>query len=229
MMLFRDINAKFVLGFNKWSCINHYSYSIAFENGKEHVTQAISLVANHMGIKFTSSQAYDLHIPDAIVNEVKSYLNVWDDRVKVIINAFTGSSERNFSQEQLSNIIDMLNKKSRNINIIILDHRKELTISLPDNVITNPFMSLHHVMALISEADFIISPDTSIVHISAAWEKPLISVYKDVVDNNDLWAPGYENASQIIVHNRKISNVDEVPNLIFHEINRRGFLGGVRA
>ncbi|WP_037383340.1 glycosyl transferase, partial [Serratia sp. DD3] len=25
MMLFRDINAKFVLGFNKWSCINHYS------------------------------------------------------------------------------------------------------------------------------------------------------------------------------------------------------------
>lgn len=77
MMLFRDINAKSVLGFNKWNCINHYSKSISFENGKEHVTNAISLVAHNMGLDFANNQAYDLHIPDAIVREVRNYLNAW--------------------------------------------------------------------------------------------------------------------------------------------------------
>lgn len=50
-------------------------------------------------------------------------------------------------------------------------------------------------MALIAEADLVISPaDTSVVHMAAAWRKPLVAVYKDVRMNNRLWAPGYDNA-----------------------------------
>ncbi len=43
-------------------------------------------------------------------------------------------------------------------------------------------------MALIAQAELIISPDTSVVHMAAAWNKPLIAVYKDVLLNNRLWA-----------------------------------------
>ncbi|MFV8905187.1 glycosyltransferase family 9 protein [Serratia fonticola] len=224
MMLFRDINAKSVLGFNKWNCINHYSKSISFENGKEHVTNAISLVAHNMGLDFANNQAYDLHIPDAIAREVRDYLNAWGDKFKVVINVFTGSPERNLSQEQLSQTIEILNEKLDDIVIIILDHRKELNVPLPDNVEINPFNSLHHVMELIRKVDLVISPDTSIVHISAAWKKPLVSVYKNITDNNDLWAPGYKEATQIIVNKRKISDVNNVPELIFNEVSKRGYL-----
>ncbi|MGU9760049.1 glycosyltransferase family 9 protein [Serratia marcescens] len=222
MMLFRDINAKFVLGFNKWSCINHYSKSIPFKNGKEHVTKAISLVAHNMGLDVKNSHAYDLHIPDAIASEVRNYLSVWEDKVKIVINAFTGSPERNLSQEQLTQTIKMINEKSDDIIVIILDHRRELDVSLPDNVVINPFNSLHHVMELIKNVDLVISPDTSIVHISAAWRKPLISIYKNITDNNDLWSPGYKEASQIIVNKRRISDVESVPELIFNEADKRG-------
>ncbi|MGK0688338.1 glycosyltransferase family 9 protein [Serratia marcescens] len=222
MMLFRDINAKFVLGFNKWSCINHYSKSIPFKNGKEHVTKAISLVAHNMGLDVKNSQAYDLHIPDAIASEVRNYLSAWEDKVKIVINAFTGSPERNLSQEQLTQTIKMINEKSDGIIVIILDHRRELDVSLPDNVVINPFNSLHHVMELIKNVDLVISPDTSIVHISAAWRKPLISIYKNITDNNDLWSPGYKEASQIIVNKRRISDVESVPELIFNEADKRG-------
>ncbi|BEM75185.1 lipopolysaccharide 1,2-N-acetylglucosaminetransferase [Serratia marcescens] len=222
MMLFRDINANFVLGFNKWNCINHYSKSISFKNGKEHVTKAISLVAYNMGLDFKNCHAYDLHIPDVIASEVRKYLIAWEGKVRIVINAFTGSPERNLSQEQLTQTIDMINEKSDDIIIIILDHRKELNVSLPDNVVINPFNSLHHVMELIRQVDLVISPDTSIVHISAAWKKPLISVYKNITDNNDLWAPGYKEASQIIVNRRKVSDVGNVPELIVSEIEKRG-------
>lgn len=97
-------------------------------------------------------------------------------------------------------------------------------VYLPDNVVINPFNSLHHVMGLIRKVDLVISPDTSIVHISAAWEKPLISIYKNITDNNDLWAPGHKEVSQIIVNDRKVSDVENVPGFILQEARERGCL-----
>ena len=224
MMLFRDINAKCVIGFNKWNSINHYSKSMSFENSQQHVTKAISLVAHNLGLELKNCRSYDLHIPDAICFEILEYLAKWEGKVKVIINAFTGSPERNLSQEQFSQVIAMLNEQSDNLIIIILDHRKELDVLLPDNVFINPFGSLHHVMQLIKNVDLVISPDTSIVHISAAWKKSLISVYKNVTDNVYLWAPGYKQASQIIVNGRRVSDVENVSEFILKEIRERGLL-----
>ncbi|MFK8258639.1 glycosyltransferase family 9 protein [Erwinia sp. AnSW2-5] len=227
MRLLREINPKSVLAFNKKKYFNHYSKSLNFfERDKEHVTQAASLISEFLIKKPIINDTYSLHIPDAFFYDIRSFLSKFNNNNnnKVIINVFTGSKERNFSQEQLAEIIAELNKKYDNLNIILLDHRKEIDIPLPKNVVINPFNTLHHVMALIHECDLIISPDTSIVHISAAWKKNLIAVYKNVVDNNDLWAPGYDNASQIIVNNRAISQVKEVPELIVQEIKRRHLL-----
>lgn len=188
------------------------------------MTNAISLVAKNMDLDIYNRHSYDLHIPDAIAFEVRNYLSAWEGKIKVVINAFTGSPERNLSREQLTQTIEMLNENSNNIVIIILDHKKELDVPLPCNVLINPFNSLHHVMELIKNVDLVISPDTSIVHISAAWKKPLISVYKNVTDNNDLWAPGYKEAIQIIVNKRKISDVRNVPEIILQETEKMGVL-----
>lgn len=222
MRLLREINPKAVIAFNKKKCFNHYSKSLNFyEKDKEHVSQAASRIADILANEPTIGHAYDLHIPDETFTDVKNFLSPFGQKKKVVINVFTGSKERNFSQEQLAEIIADLNNNYDGIEIILLDHRKEITLPLPENTVINPFKTLHHVMALIYESDLVISPDTAIVHISAAWKKTLISVYKNVVDNNDLWGPGYDNASQIIVNNRSISNVDEVPQLISQEIKRR--------
>ena len=40
-----------------------------------------------------------------------------------------------------------------------------------------------------------------------------------------MWAPGYENASHLIVHNDKTSDADNVPERIVNEIVRRNLLG----
>lgn len=178
MRLLREINPKSVLAFNKKKRFNHYSKSLNFfERDKEHVTQAASLISEFLIKKPITHDAYSLHFPDAFFDDVRSFLSAFNNK-KVIINVFTGSKERNFSQEQLAEIIAGLNEKYDNLNIILLDHRKEIDIPLPDNVVINPFNTLHHVMALIHECDLIISPDTTIVHISAAWKKILLPYIK---------------------------------------------------
>lgn len=74
------------------------------------------------------------------------------------------------SQEQLATLLTRLREEYPAINIILLDHRNEIRLSLPEKVSVNPFKTLHHCMALIAQADLVISPDTSVVHMAAAWK-----------------------------------------------------------
>lgn len=223
MKLFNDINARFVIGLNKKPDIGHYTVSVRFKNKKQHVTELLSLFSKIIGVKDKGSADYSLYFPDGVLDEVKFFLDPWKNKKKIIVNAFAGTPERNFSQQQLLELVHLVNNKGKQIKLIILDHRNELLVPLPDRVVKNPFCTLHHVMALIKESDVVITPDTSIVHISAAWKKPLIAVYKNLPDNN-MWAPGYENASRIIVHDDKTCEADNVPERIVNEIVRRNLL-----
>ncbi|MGJ0129060.1 glycosyltransferase family 9 protein [Pantoea sp. RHCKP32] len=223
MKLFNDINARFVIGLNKKPDIGHYTVSVRFKNKKQHVTELLSLFSKIIGVKDKGSADYSLYFPDGVLDEVKFFLDPWKNKKKIIVNAFAGTPERNFSQQQLLELVHLVNNKGKQIKLIILDHRNELLVPLPDGVVKNPFCTLHHVMALIKESDVVITPDTSIVHISAAWKKPLIAVYKNLPDNN-MWAPGYENASRIIVHDDKTCEADNVPERIVNEIARRNLL-----
>ena len=50
-------------------------------------------------------------------------------------------------------------------------------------------------------------------------EKPLIAIYKDVRMNNRLWAPGYDNARQIIIQCGKVHQKQNLASLIMAEID----------
>ncbi|MEN0617072.1 MULTISPECIES: glycosyltransferase family 9 protein [Klebsiella] len=218
MLLLRQINAKSVLGFNKWPSINHYSKSFDFDCEKLHVSKTFDLIADYLKLDKKHLASYDLHIPQDVYQEVGDYMAGREGR-KVVINIFAGNQDRSMSQEQLATLIARLRTDYPDVNIILLDHRNEIRIPLAEKVSVNPFKTLHHCMALIAQADLVISPDTSVVHMAAAWKKPLVAVYKDVLLNNRLWAPGYDNARQIIVKCGKVHQMDNLPDLIMSAID----------
>lgn len=222
--LLHDIDAKMAIGFNKWHCINHYSKSLDFASKDQHITQSVAQLAAALKIENIKSIPYKLHIPENVQSDVVNFLHHMGKQRIVLINIFAGNKERCLSQEQLANIINKLLNSYCNVKIIILDHLNKIDKYISDFAVINPFKTLHHAMALIASADLIITPDTSIVHISAAWEKPLISIYKDIDDNNMLWAPGYSNASQIIFHRRQLSQVAKIEEAIAVEIDKRSLL-----
>ena len=45
------------------------------------------------------------------------------------------------------------------------------------------------VAALISQLDLIVTPDTSIVHIASAFNKPIVTIHEDNRDSYELFAP----------------------------------------
>ncbi|WP_090120690.1 glycosyltransferase family 9 protein [Kosakonia arachidis] len=218
LLLLRQIKAKAVLGFNKWPSINHYTKSFDFDCANWHVSKTFSLIADYLQLDKKQLGTYDLHIPEDIYAETQQFLEDIEGR-KILINIFASNKDRCLSQTQLAEIIEQLQSTYPAVNIILLDHRKEIHLPLPDRVVVNPFKTLHHAMALIAQVDLIISPDTSIVHIAAAWQKPLIAIYKDVRLNNQLWAPGYEEARQIIIKHGKVHQKQDIASLIMAEID----------
>ena len=218
MLLLRQIKAKAVLGFNKWPSINHYTTSFKFDCENWHVSKTFDFIAEHMQLDKKHLGTYDLHIPQDVHQQVRQHLTAIEGP-KAVVNIFAGHQDRSLSQEQLSALIARLQAEYPRVNVILLDHRNEIRIPLAEKVSVNPFKTLHHAMALIAEADLVISPDTSIVHMAAAWKKPLVAVYKDVQMNNRLWAPGYDNARQIIVKCGKVHQQHDLADLIVAQID----------
>ncbi len=192
-----------MLGFNKWPSIKHYSHSFDFDCQRWHVTKTFELIADYLQLDTRGLDAYDLVVPGPIMQEVAQYLASLSGKA-VVINILPAMPTAVSRRRSWRNCSTNCWPATRESAVILLDHRREIRIPLPPEVVINPFNTLHHAMALIAQAELIISPDTSVVHMAAAWNKPLIAVYKDVLLNNRLWAPGYDNARQIIVKCGKV-------------------------
>ncbi|MCS3434144.1 glycosyltransferase family 9 protein [Klebsiella sp. BIGb0407] len=227
MRLFNQINPRLVFGFNKWNKLNFYSKSFDFDCVNQHIVNSLVKLSEYLELPPGKVLPYDLHLPAGVFEDVKKFNETNGPNKKILINIFAGNNDRCISQKQLETIIHNLLAKHSDIHIVLLDHREEIKISLPEKVVINPFKTLYHVMALVHEADLIISPDTSIVHISAAWKKPLVAIYKNIISNNKLWSPGYNEACQIIIPSGKIHESNELPELIMKEIEQRKFLSHV--
>ncbi len=73
--------------------------------------------------------------------------------------------------------------------------------------------TINSAVEVIRSCDLVITPDTSIVHIARAFDKPMVAVYnKRKLKNTGLpgyhiWAPGYDKAKQIVCEEANVADV----------------------
>lgn len=200
----RAINAKNVIGFNK-AAFNIYNHSITFTGFDKHITERYKFLMEDMGLE-NYSAAYDLHLSDAVINDVENFIENLSYDKMIVINPFTADSRRDMSLPQLNQLIEELKRNIPNCAIIIIGDPSVIKKIKNDHAIISPFTSLSSSCRFIYLADLIITPDTSIVHIAAAWHKPLVSLYGHDMHgdyiNSILWGPGYPEATQIFTHDK---------------------------
>lgn len=213
--LLYQISPKAVLGFNRWPSVRWYAKSFDFDIETTHVTKRWEMVADYLGLDKRRLEGYDVFIPEDTEQEAVAWLKKFEGRT-VIINIFGSRPERCLTPVQLLDIINGLNQRYADINIILLDHKREIKIDLPGNVVINPFTTLHHAIALVKHVDMIISTDTAICHLASIWKKPLLAIYRNLAINNALWAPNYAEATQLIVGS---SALEKQPDLAEKVLN----------
>ena len=120
----------------------------------------------------------------------------------VLINARASSLNRSLSAGIIDKTCEYLLSCSGNYLMVLMNiDPGELKQKAPE-IIFNPFKSFEEVVMLIKHADLILSPDTSVVHVSAVYNKQGIFMYprtKSVLGyNNDVvWSPVHENGLQV--------------------------------
>lgn len=196
-------------------------FDLSIESGKdfkwtEHITKRYLAYLIKLGLKKENIDIfYDIYLKDEKKYEV--FFNEIKESKKLILNPYGASKHKSFSIETLENIITYL--KDKDIAIILTyfgDKYKELEFlekKYKYVYIPKKIESILDTAILIKKSDYVISPDTSIVHIASAFNKKMITVYppkggKYGVDHL-VWAPKSEY-SRVIFCKDKIGTYDEI-------------------
>ena len=196
-------------------------FDLSIESGKdfkwtEHITKRYLAYLIKLGLKKENIDIfYDIYLKNE--KKYEAFFNEIKENKKIILNPYGASKHKSFSIETLENIITYL--KDKDIAIILTyfgDKYKELEFlekKYKYVYIPKKIESILDTAILIKKSDYVISPDTSIVHIASAFNKKMITVYppkggKYGVDHL-VWAPKSEY-SRVIFCKDKTGNYDEI-------------------
>ena len=182
MMLINLCGARINIGLDRkdWKL-----FDLSIESGKdfkwtEHITNRYLAYLIKIGLKKESINiSYDIYLKDEIKYE--DFFNEIKESKKLILNPYGASKHKSFNIENLENIITYL--KDKDIAIILVyfgDKYKELEFlekKYKYVYIPKKIESILDTAILIKKSDYIISPDTSIVHIASAFNKKMITIY----------------------------------------------------
>jgi ADP-heptose:LPS heptosyltransferase len=143
------------------------------------------------------SNEYDLFLNDELRSQAQNFTKQYSSSFLVGINLEGATKGKKIKFPELFKICKGLNKQDKNIQIIILsapNNFQETSLNVQKMALNYVEMSyktnrILSVAALISQLDLIITPDTSIVHIASAFNKPVVSIHEDNRDSYELFAP----------------------------------------
>ena len=218
MMLINLCGARINIGLDRkdWEL-----FDLSIESGKdfkwtEHITKRYLAYLIKLGLKKENIDiSYDIYLKDE--KKYEDFFNEIKENKKIILNPYGASKHKSFNIETLENIINYL--KDKDIAIILTyfgDKYKELEFlekKYKYVYIPKKIESILDTAILIKKSDYVISPDTSIVHIASAFNKKMITVYppkggKYGVDHL-VWAPKSEY-NRVIFCKDKTGNYDEI-------------------
>ena len=196
-------------------------FDLSIESGKdfkwtEHITKRYLAYLIKLGLKKENIDiSYDIYLKNE--KKYEAFFNEIKENKKIILNPYGASKHKSFSIETLENIITYL--KDKDIAIILTyfgDKYKELEFlekKYKYVYIPKKIESILDTAILIKKSDYVISPDTSIVHIASAFNKKMITVYppkggKYGVDHL-VWAPK-SKYNKVIFCKDKIGTYDEI-------------------
>ena len=218
MMLINLCGARFNIGLDRkeWKL-----FDLSIESDKdfkwtEHITNRYLAYLVKLGLKRENIDiSYDICLKEE--KKYDDFFNRIKESKKLILNPYGASKHKSFSIETLEKIINYL--KDKNIAIILVyfeDKYKELeffkkkysNVYIPENI-----DNILDTTLLIKKSDYVVSPDTSIVHIASALNKKMITVYppkggKYGVDHL-VWAPKSEY-NKVIFCKDKTGTYDEI-------------------
>ena len=148
------------------------------------------------GIK-PKSNSYDLFITNKQQEQAQIFIKQYASKFLVGINLEGAVKGKKIRFLELYQICQGLHKENNNIQIIVLTtpnnlhntNNKVADMALDYVVTSYKTNIILDAAALISQLDLVITPDTSIVHIASAFNRPIVTIHENNQDSYQLFSP----------------------------------------
>jgi ADP-heptose:LPS heptosyltransferase len=221
LLMLRIISVKFLIGFNKTS-YKMYDLSINENFFSLHITYMYKYILNLLKIE-NPDLKYELPLASKEKKAALELINNCKYKYKIVINPFSASKHRTLSINKLKELVNLIENSFDCCIFIVCQEKNKKKMAFLENDRTTiaSFRSILESAALIKYSDIIVTPDTSIVHIAAAFDKKTIALYRNYSDSYEkidiIWGPNNPNAIQLSVDTKNgllnndvenISNID---------------------
>lgn len=223
MKIINLCKAKVNIGLNKE---NWKLFDISYKKDKgKHISNLYEKVLKLFKIEDIEPK-YEINIPRESMERVNKIIENCDKII--VLNPFAASKHRSLNEENIKKIAEKLLKDKGGTLFIIGEPEKEEEIKriikkIDGDVRYPKLKDILDVVALISKSSYVVTPDTSIVHIAATFKIPMTAIYRADLENDTnskVWAPNYEEGKQIFsVDKERVSgeesdinffNIDEI-------------------
>lgn len=218
-LIIRLTNSKYSVGLED-SPSGFYTNSVAVPHkALTHVVERTAKLLTAFGIYPKPSELdLEYQIPAHYSNAAETALGP-KTKIRLGINIAAGW-EKYWGRENFIKLIQQIS--SEEIEIVGFaneEFQHELTaISAATELKSAPLASnFDEFAALLSSSDVILTPDTSVVHLAAAWKIPCAVMYSGIVDNLMLWTP-YHSPHRVL-STREQSLATITPAEVFASLN----------
>jgi ADP-heptose:LPS heptosyltransferase len=196
------MNVKYKIGLKK-ETEKLYSHTIEKLNPeKHHVIDRAMRFANVFNV---ITRVENMNIVFEAKKEEKEYsedyLNNHFQKKKFLIgiNISAGSEARFWGIDNYKNLIGLLKEFDVNILLMCVERDINYAIAISEGAIPIFFNAdFGNFSSMVGYLDFLITPDTSIVHIGSAYKKPVFGLYVKYNTTNTIWSP-YKSLFEFVV------------------------------
>jgi len=120
----------------------------------------------------------ELYVTEEEISHIQHrFLSVSQNNIVYVLTCLsTAEIYRNWPIEHYLELFKMAEKYNPNLRFVLTDIRRPDWIP-PSNTIDATALSLRKTIALVAACDVVLTPDTSILHMAAAFDKPCIALF----------------------------------------------------
>ncbi|MGF1691617.1 glycosyltransferase family 9 protein [Photobacterium kagoshimensis] len=138
------------------------------------------------------------------------------DKKLIAINPYGSSTVRRLSNDSIREILKLLQENIHDFKVVFICapqdrvNLKVIVDEYPNLCLDGEFGdSIYHAIELVRLADYVITVDTSIVHIASGLNKHLLSLYNPNMINHKEWSPKSEKNVTLFSLQNDINSLDE--------------------
>jgi ADP-heptose:LPS heptosyltransferase len=204
-----------------------FTEHVEYDATAAHVTERYKKTLQALDVR-VNALPYELSIPTAAFEKSEKHLQPWAGKKLVILNSFAGAWRRSLNEENSRAIARGILQANSEAIVISIGNHNDLPViarwieaaKLSRWICFPEATDFFENCALISRASLVISPDTAIVHVASALERPQVAIFrpdgeeKGAEKNSQIWAPlPTAKAAVKVVYSLKAAADGDEPNI----------------